>query len=216
MRNAACHRALAKYKDELNQNYWILIFNNFLHIAILEWCKVFGSHSQPTHWKKIVDDHSSFRQGLLETLEIRKSDWDAYWKDLKDYRDKFVAHHLVDPNITHYPSLDIALESSFHYYIYLINRFFTHAQGLGAVDNELEKLKIIFDERFKQYNEAEKLNSSDIIQEWVIMFLKNILSDEKGFLNIYLWLPVAEFITKGNELMAKYIELFLKKSKIVN
>jgi len=122
VRNAACHRALSKYKNQLNQNYWILIFNNFFDIAILDWCKVFGSESEPTHWKNIVDDPSSFRQGLLSALGIDQSNWETYWKDVKDYRDKYLAHHQNDPSRTHYPNLDIAVNSSFYFYKWLINK----------------------------------------------------------------------------------------------
>jgi hypothetical protein len=121
-RNTACFRALLKYKDELNQDYWIMIYNNFFDIAILGWCKVFGGDIEPTHWKRIVDDHSHFRQNLLTALKVDQSDWETYWKDIKDYRDKFIAHHIIDPNITHFPSLDIALKSSFYYYSWLVNK----------------------------------------------------------------------------------------------
>ena len=119
-RNAACFRALSKYKDELNQDYWILIYNNFFDIAILGWCKVFGADSEPTHWKRIVDDYSSFLQDLLDALKINLSGWETYCKDIKKYRDKYIAHHQNYPNRTHYPYLDIALKSSFYYYSWLI------------------------------------------------------------------------------------------------
>ncbi len=35
VRNAACYKALSQYKDEFEQNWWILIYNNFFDIAIL-------------------------------------------------------------------------------------------------------------------------------------------------------------------------------------
>jgi hypothetical protein len=137
-RNAACHRALSKYKDELNQVYWKLIWTNFFDIAILEWCKIFGSKREKTHWEKLVDDPVSFYQGLLNALEIDKTDWESYQKDLKKYRDTFIAHHQKDLNRTYYPRLDIALESSFYYYSWLVNN--------------LEQLNIYFDDNdLKEY-----------------------------------------------------------------
>ena len=70
IRNAANYRSLVKYKNDFNQNYWILTFNNFFDLAILEWCKIFGVDSEPTHWKTIVDDHEAFRTGLLNFMKI--------------------------------------------------------------------------------------------------------------------------------------------------
>jgi hypothetical protein len=140
IRYAACHRALSQYKEEFNQNYWILICNNFLDMAILEWCKVFGSNREKTHWEKLVDDHASFQQGLLKALKIDQSGWEAYRKDIKKYRDKFIAHHQKDPNRTHYPHLDISLDCSFYYYNWLINRL-----KLCHIFYEPDDLKIYYD-----------------------------------------------------------------------
>ncbi len=122
VRNAACHCSLSKYTGSFQQNYWILIFNNFLDMAVLEWCKVFGSHGEPTHWKNLVDDHTSFRTGLLRRLELDEDKWEAYWKDMKEYRDYQIAHYKKPPNLTNYPSLDIALEASYYYYEWIIQK----------------------------------------------------------------------------------------------
>lgn len=75
VRNAACCRSLNGYKDNFNQSYWILIYNNFFDITILEWCKIFGTYSEPTHWTTLVKDQNTFRQGLLATLNIKDSEW---------------------------------------------------------------------------------------------------------------------------------------------
>ncbi|MBA3016795.1 MAG: hypothetical protein KJ550_07865 [Proteobacteria bacterium] len=37
VRNAANYLSLMKYKDDFNQDYWILVFNNFYDTAMLEW-----------------------------------------------------------------------------------------------------------------------------------------------------------------------------------
>ena len=119
-RNVAYHRSLHKYKDEFEQNYWILIYNNFLDIAVLEWSKVFGSKSNATHWSNHVDNEKEFRSELLVHLNISVSEWESYWNNIKKYRDKAVAHHIHDPNITNYPEFDNALNSCYFYYQILI------------------------------------------------------------------------------------------------
>lgn len=119
-RNVAYHRSLQPFNNELNQNYWILIFNNFLDISVLEWCKVFGSKNQNTHWSRHVENKDEFRNGMLARLEMSQEEWQTYWSSVKDYRDKSVAHHQSNPNITHYLDLGPALTACFYYYEKLI------------------------------------------------------------------------------------------------
>ena len=120
VRNVAYHRSLHKYKDEFEQNYWISIYNNFLDIAVLEWSKVFGSKSNATHWSNHIDNEEEFRSGLLEHLNLSKTEWEDYWNNIKNYRDSVVAHHAHNPNITNYPEFNNALSSCYFYYQKLI------------------------------------------------------------------------------------------------
>jgi len=121
VRNVAHHRSLQKYKDEFNQNYWIIIFNNFLDIAVLEWCKVFGSRNEATHWSNHVKDQDTFRQELLSRLKLSQEEWGEYWESIKEYRDNAVAHHGYIPNGTDYPDFSYALVACYYYYEILIN-----------------------------------------------------------------------------------------------
>lgn len=121
-RNIAHHRSLESFKDDFEQNYWILVFNNFLDIAVLEWCKAFGSRSEATHWSNHVVDPDSFRVGLLERLGISDEEWHAYWEHIKQYRDEVVAHHERASKVTHYPDFGIALRACFYYYEVLIKQ----------------------------------------------------------------------------------------------
>ena len=120
VRNIAYHRSLYKYKDEFEQNYWILIFNNFLDIAALEWCKVFGSKSNLTHWSKHIKNQDEFRSNMLIHLNLSQEEWEEYWKSIKDYRDCMVAHHIHNPEIENFPDFNIALLSCYFYYEIII------------------------------------------------------------------------------------------------
>jgi hypothetical protein len=120
VRNVAHHRSLEPYKNEFYQNYWILIFNNFLDIATLEWCKAFGSRIEETHWSNHVKDVEAFRHGLLERLGIPESEWIAYWENLKKYRDQVVAHHQRLSDVSNFPDFSHALTACFFYYEILI------------------------------------------------------------------------------------------------
>ena len=124
VRNVACHRSLPEFKSRFCQNYWILIFNNFLDMVVLEWCKVFGSRSEPTHWSSHIKEQNTFREGLLKRLGLSKEEWETYWDSVKDYRDNLVLHHKRNPNVTHYPNLEeyyqrcLAQMSEFSYVAY--------------------------------------------------------------------------------------------------
>jgi len=95
-----------------------------LDMAVLEWCKLFGSDDeehQKTHWKNVVGNGESFRKDLLGKLGVSANDWADYWKQMKNYRDQHVAHRDFDKSdVTHYPTLDLALASSRIYYGYVI------------------------------------------------------------------------------------------------
>jgi hypothetical protein len=121
-RNVAHHRSLEPFKDDFNQNYWILVFNNFLDVAVLEWCKAFGSRGEATHWSKHVADQEAFRVGLLQKLAISEEEWRVYWESIKTYRDELVAHHESASKITHYPEFGYALQACFYYYEILIKQ----------------------------------------------------------------------------------------------
>lgn len=123
-RSVGMKRALTEAAPEPHLNFWRLILGNQLDIAVLEWCKVFGSDGEATHWKKIVPpaNHDQFRNRLLVSISVTADEWLAYWNEMKAYRDNLLAHHIEMNKVANYPVLDLACESSFFYYSYLITR----------------------------------------------------------------------------------------------
>lgn len=120
VRSAHLKRALTRLEKSPTLNFWRLIYGNLLDVAVLEWCKVFGSNTEPTHWKRIVADEEHFRIELLKFLRIEETRWTEYWHHMKDYRDSRIAHHWDLETLDSYPDLTLALESSYFYYDYLI------------------------------------------------------------------------------------------------
>jgi len=112
----------------------------------VEWCKLFGSddsETQPVHWKSIAQDHERFREDLLKAIAVSRAEWDAYWIELKTYRDRAVAH--FDPrqiSIARYPDFDLALKSSYFYYTYL--RAELSKLGEGLLPEDLEQYSLQF------------------------------------------------------------------------
>lgn len=124
IRSVHLKRVLSDFDPDPGLNFWRVMHGNLLDMAVLDWCKLFGSDDeehQKTHWKNVVADEEQFRKDLLKAIGVDAGAWKTYWNDMKNYRDQHVAHRdFGKPDVTHYPKLDLALESSYFYYGYLI------------------------------------------------------------------------------------------------
>lgn len=131
-------------------NFWRVIHGDELDIAVLEWCKIFGTNTEPTHWKAIVpdNDQSQFRADLIVALGINETTWADYWQQMKDYRDSHVAHHIESAKVSQYPQLDLALRSSYFYYTYLITQL--RALGDKRYPDDLKKYAANFEAQAKE------------------------------------------------------------------
>jgi hypothetical protein len=116
------HRTLNKGYTErrLHNRFWHMTIEAHLFAATMNWCMVFGSHGcNQTHWKQLSSNEQeglakSFREGLFQELDLDQITWDQYWKSIKDFRDKFVAHreiHFSEP----VPNFDTALDVAYYY-----------------------------------------------------------------------------------------------------
>jgi hypothetical protein len=80
------HRVIsAGYKERQMQNeFWTLTSDAHLLRATINWCMVFGTDSNPTHWKRLTsNDNNQFRDGLLNTLGISSDQWLQYWTSVR-------------------------------------------------------------------------------------------------------------------------------------
>ena len=125
VRTIQLRRTLHTVWAEPHLNFWRVIYGNLTDMAVLEWCKLFGSDdqdNQPVHWKNVAVEPAAFRKALLAKLGIYDSKWRSYWAEMKRYRDQSVAHHdQRRVEIKHYPTFDLGLESAYFYYDYLIS-----------------------------------------------------------------------------------------------
>ena len=70
----------------------------YLEAAALNWCKVFGSHNEHMHWRKTPTGSTAqracedFRRRLLLKTGFTEEQWKDYHRDMRTFRDKFVAH----------------------------------------------------------------------------------------------------------------------------
>jgi hypothetical protein len=132
VRSVHLKRVLTALDPDPALNFWRVMHGTLLDIAVLEWCKLFGSDNeehQKTHWKNVVANQDAFRHQLLDGLRIDMNAWKAYWQEMKNYRDQHVAHRDFNKSdVTHFPKLDLALQSSSIYYRYVI----TELRKLGV------------------------------------------------------------------------------------
>lgn len=96
---------------EPKQTFWIMTVNLLADTAAIEWCKVFGSWDEDTHWTRVIpkERHDEVRAGLLGELGFSDSEWKAYHNWILAYRNQLVAHHDLNASVARYPQYDKAI-----------------------------------------------------------------------------------------------------------
>ena len=59
------------------------MYNNSIDLAVLDWFHLFGYHNDDLHWKQIVTDVDSFRQKLLNHVNMTEDEWKSYREEIK-------------------------------------------------------------------------------------------------------------------------------------
>jgi len=94
----------------VESSFWHTTENNFLEIALFEWRELFADQRATHHWKKLVTNQDAFLSALLQNLSINEHEFDAYVKEMRVYRDKFIAQ-TDEQNEAQMPDLSIAIIS---------------------------------------------------------------------------------------------------------
>jgi len=137
VRNVQLKRVLHDVEPDPHLNFWRVIYGNFHDVAVIEWCKLFGSdhaEHQPVHWKSLVPEiqQDEFRDGLLDALSITQEKWVNYWQHMKEHRDNHVAHfneeYLRPENDPNFPEFDLALKAAYIYYGWILRNMLDSGQ----------------------------------------------------------------------------------------
>ena len=93
------------------QTFWIMTVNLLGDAAAIEWCKVFGSWDEDTHWTQVIprESHDEVRAALLNELGFSQSEWETYHDGILRYRNELVAHHDLHASVAKYPHYDKAI-----------------------------------------------------------------------------------------------------------
>lgn len=105
-------------------NFWIHTRNTHLLYAIIEWCKIFGTDRNESHWKKIFKKESKYfenavRERILNKAEFSGAEWNDYWKKLCDFRNEYCAHRNPDSQIP-VPFMDKSFKAASAYFEFII------------------------------------------------------------------------------------------------
>jgi hypothetical protein len=133
------HRMIAGIALDPKQTFWIMTVNLLADTAAVEWCKVFGSRNEDTHWTQVApkEQHEVIRADLLQILGLSQAVWEEYRNSIVSYRDQMVAHHDLDATVTSYPHYDLAIVAASFMFDRLRN--LADPDSLGGLPTSLDR-----------------------------------------------------------------------------
>jgi hypothetical protein len=94
------------------------INSNFIDMAVIEWCKLFGEPKhEPQHWQHIIDTidkRKAFMGELIAHVGGDRHDWNKHRTRCMNYRNDFLAHVGLERTM-HLPHLDMCQRSAVFY-----------------------------------------------------------------------------------------------------
>jgi len=124
------------------QTFWIMTVNLLADTATIEWCKVFGSRDEDTHWTRVLpkEKHEEVRAALLGELGISKAEWEEYHDGILRYRNELVAHHDPNASVAKYPHYDKAIVAA--NFMFNLLRAAADPDELGGIPTALDRWSI--------------------------------------------------------------------------
>lgn len=114
-RNLAYYGAGRNVLRDTGEPFWLTVVGNFVDIAVLEWCKLFGNRNGKYHWRKVLTNPDAFRDDMLKQLGLSQDRFESMHLTVKTYRDEFVAH-LEDADTTTVPNMNVPYILAWSYY----------------------------------------------------------------------------------------------------
>jgi hypothetical protein len=74
----AYYRAGHHRLTNASPEFWITVDGNFIDMAVIEWCKLFGDRNGKHFWAKVVADPPRFEDMLLGHLSMTADELTAY------------------------------------------------------------------------------------------------------------------------------------------
>ncbi|WP_020163349.1 MULTISPECIES: hypothetical protein [Methyloversatilis] len=124
---------------EPKQTFWIMTLNLLLDAAAIDWCKVFGSWDEDTHWTRTIpkERHEEVRAELLKRIGLSADEWEAYRGSIVRFRDQMVAHHDLNATVAQYPHYDLALGAADFMFAEIYD--LADPDSLGGIPSSLDR-----------------------------------------------------------------------------
>ena len=121
------------------QTFWIMTVKLLADAAAVEWCKVFGSWDEDTHWTRALPTarHDEVRAGLLKAIELTQAEWKEYRESIVSYRNQMVAHHDLNATVAKFPRYDVAIVAANFMFDHLRN--VANPDSLGGIPSSLDR-----------------------------------------------------------------------------
>jgi hypothetical protein len=115
VRNYATHTAIHDNFEKLaKSNFWRITYNATLDIAVIDWCKLFGTYGETTHYRNCVERGiTDFAAQVLSASNITATEYEALHKSIVDYRNRGAAHIDLDDWQVTIPQLSKAIEVAY-------------------------------------------------------------------------------------------------------
>ncbi|MEX2244314.1 MAG: hypothetical protein WD716_10775 [Fimbriimonadaceae bacterium] len=120
LRNIAFYYAIRQVPELPRGEVWSTVGDNFMRLAILDWCKIFADRKGKLNWRREAPRPETFMNDLLQAIDVSQSDFEIYTTQMRRVRNKWVAH--LDPEIygadprNKTPYLGLALQSLAYFY----------------------------------------------------------------------------------------------------
>ena len=91
--------------------FWPVVQNSIGESVCLLWCHLFGKRSEDLHYSKFFNSDSVTLGGtefsaenvkikMLNELNMNDDEYKNFWEEVKDCRDKFIAHKEIGSEVT--------------------------------------------------------------------------------------------------------------------
>lgn len=120
IRSIIYYRVLVSSKDK--KVPWGYITDVLSEHLTQNWCKIFGSTNEDTHWKQISEKNEIknliapySKDSILNATSLSNDEWEDYHSNMLTLRNKYFAHFDIKAMQLHYPNLDVALNAAISY-----------------------------------------------------------------------------------------------------
>ena len=149
--NIACYRA--GWNDHKTppvlrniEDFWIRVNGNFLDAATLNWCILFADEKDGKHdWKKAFKNKNGLNENFYSSLNTTEQDFKEGLLEIKNYRDKHLAH-MDNPSPILYPKTGFMLDSA----SYLFRLLKSHKETKALLGGIYESAESHFEEKYEE------------------------------------------------------------------